>query len=157
MCRSSSFQVVVQCLPLFRTSPFDATTPPPYSLQLYSPPAFSLLELARVLSHHGYLIIGYPESVWDDLDVQYTLHTLTQDKLLDFLSLQRLDLTVEDVELLPHHQTEKHNGFEGKPSNVARPVPSSDGKEKEHEPHAQHIGSGGEVIKYCIAVARKLV
>jgi hypothetical protein len=85
-------------LPLFRRKDTNMTNDT--MVELLSPVGIDLDELLRVLNGSGYLVVGYPEVLWDSYDIEGRLTALAEDKQKNvgqFLASFSVKLCVEDL------------------------------------------------------------
>jgi hypothetical protein len=100
--RSSTFEVVLHCLPVMHL-PEDYPAPSSSSetsMPLLSPPALPIDELVRILNHKGYLILGFPEALWQNYNMQAQIDRLTNNakKQGELLIMQKVPLLLKDLE-----------------------------------------------------------
>lgn len=73
----------------------DSTTIP-----LLSPPVLPLTEMVRILNNKGFLVLGYPEALWQSFDMQTAVDELTtgSKKQGELLIMQKVPLLLKDLE-----------------------------------------------------------
>lgn len=96
---SNHFSIVINALPVYKTSTSSSTGAS--TVECVSPAMLPLAELVRVTTGQGNLLLGAPEALWDSLEFDAQIQSLTNRGFGHMMVALRLPLPLEDLARLP--------------------------------------------------------
>lgn len=90
---TQQFTIIVHALPVFTTTSASGTTPD--AVQLCSPKMMSIKDLNSFLSREGYLLLGMPDALWTQWQIEKQIDELAHKGQL--MVKMRLPLPVQEL------------------------------------------------------------
>lgn len=90
--------MVIHCLPVFQPSPSASSSP---AVELLSAPSLSLLELIRITARRGCVVLGCPESIWQEERILQRAEEASKAGLGDMMIVQKLPIPLSDFAIAP--------------------------------------------------------
>ena len=160
---------MIQCLPILHPDPVPSTMTHNTPITMIAPPSLPIEEMLRILNHKGFLIVGYPEYLWEQYQVQKVFQELSSTNIQpakgEFLVFQKVSLPIQDIAIfqegIDDQQIQDWMAFDTmtiqQSTRSGPPVRKAhDGTLINHNPNSDNSKSNADVaVKYCLAMFRK--